>query len=176
MDTIAQRLLESVSWGLAFRLYTGAGLSTLDLFTDLFMIYRYMTTGQQGTATSLAIMVGLCMLGQLLITFIQSRKSPTSVLLKEMLIVLTGVAPGVHAMRVTNAQEQAEHAVLSSDGMLGAMRAYEMVFESIPGSILQCGALLKSIKRGETMSKAALASVVVSALTTGFAGATMSFE
>ncbi|GMI29651.1 hypothetical protein TeGR_g14379 [Tetraparma gracilis] len=38
MDTIAQRLLESVSWGLKMRLYTGAGLSTLDLLTDLYMI------------------------------------------------------------------------------------------------------------------------------------------
>ncbi|GMI39207.1 hypothetical protein TeGR_g10090 [Tetraparma gracilis] len=40
MDTIAQRLLESVSWGLKMRLYTGASLSTLDMVSDLYMIYR----------------------------------------------------------------------------------------------------------------------------------------
>ncbi|GMI19237.1 hypothetical protein TeGR_g13668, partial [Tetraparma gracilis] len=39
MDTIAQRLLESVGWGLKMRLYTGAGLSTMDLISDVFMIY-----------------------------------------------------------------------------------------------------------------------------------------
>jgi hypothetical protein len=176
IDTIAQRLLESVSWGLAFRLYTGAGLSMADLFTDLFMIYAYMTTGQQGTGTSLAIMVGLCVMGQLLTVWLQSRKGPRLAMLKEMFIVLAGVAPGIHAMRVANGQKQSEHEFLPSEHVLGSMRAFEMVFESIPGSILQCGALLDSIKRGERMSKAALASVVVSALTTGFAGATMSFE
>ncbi|GMI28241.1 hypothetical protein TeGR_g4461, partial [Tetraparma gracilis] len=49
MDSVAQRLLESVSWGLKMRLYTGAGLSTLDLITDLYMIYiiivSALTTG-----------------------------------------------------------------------------------------------------------------------------------
>ncbi|GMI56889.1 hypothetical protein TeGR_g4895, partial [Tetraparma gracilis] len=67
MDTVAQRLLESVSWGLKMRLCTGAGLSTMDLLSDMYMIYTYATTGQQGTALSLAVMVGLCIGVQLLI-------------------------------------------------------------------------------------------------------------
>ncbi|GMI24816.1 hypothetical protein TeGR_g13144, partial [Tetraparma gracilis] len=43
MDTVAQRHLESVGWGLKMRLYTGAGLSTMDLLTDLYMIYTAAT-------------------------------------------------------------------------------------------------------------------------------------
>ncbi|GMI25032.1 hypothetical protein TeGR_g8761 [Tetraparma gracilis] len=43
MDTIAQRLLESVSWGLKMRLYVGASLSTMDLLSDLYMIYTAAT-------------------------------------------------------------------------------------------------------------------------------------
>ncbi|GMI41589.1 hypothetical protein TeGR_g9423, partial [Tetraparma gracilis] len=92
MDTIAQRLLESVGWGLKMRLYTGAGLSTLDLLSDLYMIYTYATTGQQGAALSLAVMVGLCLLAQLFAGYLNLRKGPKLNMLKEMLIVLSGTA------------------------------------------------------------------------------------
>jgi hypothetical protein len=92
MDTIAQRLLESVGWGLKMRLYTGAGLSTLDLLTDVYMMYTYATTGQQGAALSLAIMVGLCLLMQLLAVYLNTRRGPKLTMVKEMLIVLSGTA------------------------------------------------------------------------------------
>ena len=93
MDTIAQRLLESVSWGLKMRLYTGAGLSTMDLLSDMYMIYTYATTpGQQGTAVSLGIMVGLSMGLQLVFVFMNARRGPKLTMLKEMLIVLSGTA------------------------------------------------------------------------------------
>jgi hypothetical protein len=129
MDTIAQRLLESVSWGLKMRLYTGAGLSTMDLISDLYMIYFYSSTGQQGTATSLAIMVGLCLLTQLILVWVQNHKGPRRVMLKETLIVLTGIAPGIHAMRVANGHEQAEHAGIHPDTELAFTRGIEMAME-----------------------------------------------
>jgi hypothetical protein len=172
MDTIAQRLLESVSWGLKMRLYTGAGLSTLDLITDMYMIYTYATTGERGTALSLAIMVGLCLLMQLILVLVQARKAPRRVMLREMLIVLSGIAPGIHAMRVANGNEQAEHAAINPDVELALTRGIEMAMESIPGSILQ----VKTLMQAETFSKAALASIIVSALTTGFSAAPISFE
>jgi hypothetical protein len=40
LNTIAQRLLENVGWGIKLRLYVGAGLSTLDLFSDLYARVR----------------------------------------------------------------------------------------------------------------------------------------
>jgi hypothetical protein len=174
MDTIAQRLLESVSWGLKMRLYTGAGLSTLDLLSDLNMIYSYASTpGQERAALSLAIMVGLCLLGQLLMVLGQTHKAPKRVMIREMLVVLTGIAPGIHAMRVANGGGRDEHAKLDHDMVLTCTRGLEMALESIPGSLLQVHALLKSDDRG---NKAALGSIVVSALTTGFSAATISFE
>jgi hypothetical protein len=176
MDTIAQRLLESVSWGLKMRLYTGAGLSTMDLLSDLYMIYTYATTKQQGTATSLAVMVGLCMLGQLFLVWVQTHKGPRRVMLKEMLVVLSGMKPGIDAKRVADGNEQAEHAALNPDVELAMTRGFEMAMESIPGSILQCAALLRSMKRGDGFNKVALGSIIVSALTTGFSAATISFE
>jgi hypothetical protein len=173
MDTIAQRLLESVGWGLKMRLYTGAGLSTLDLLSDLYMIYTYATTGQKGTALSLAIMVGLCLLGQLLMVLGQTYKAPRRVMIKEMLIVLTGIAPGIHAMRVANGADRDEHAKIDHEMVLTCTRGLEIALESLPGSLLQVHALLKS---DGGFSEAALASIIMSALTTGFSAATISFE
>jgi hypothetical protein len=177
MDTIAQRLLESVGWGLKMRLYTGAGLSTLDLLTDLYMIYTYATTeGQQGTALSLAIMVGMCLLGQLCLVLIQTRKGPRRVMLKEMLIVLSGLKPGWEAARVANGAEQSVHTTMDPETVLVCTRALEMATEAIPGSVLQTYSILQAMKSDAGFSKAALGSIVVSALTTGFGAATISFE
>ncbi|GMI27225.1 hypothetical protein TeGR_g1033, partial [Tetraparma gracilis] len=177
MDTIAQRLLESVSWGLKMRLYTGAGLSTMDLFTDLYMIYTYATTGQQGTAKSLGIMVGVCLLGQQFVVWFQTRKGPRRVMLKEMLIVLSGMKPGVDAKRVAGGNEKGEHAAVDPDLELTYTRCMELFCESIPGTLLQLAALLKGMRENDgKYSKAALASIVVSACTTGFTAATISFD
>ena len=134
MDTIAQRLLESVTWGLKMRLYTGAGLSTMDLISDVYMIYTYATTGQQGTALSLAIMVGLCLFIQTLVVWGETRKGPRSLMFKEMLIVLSGIAPGIHAMRVARGAEKSEYAAMDPELELTFTRGIEMVLESIPGT------------------------------------------
>jgi hypothetical protein len=177
MDTIAQRLLESVGWGLKMRLFTGAGLSTMDLLTDVYMICMYATTeGQQGTALSLGIMVGLCMLVQLSLVWMQNHKGPRRVMLKEMLIVLTGIAPGIHAMHVANGAQQAEHATIGPELELTATRIMEMTFESCPGTVVQVYALIRLMRDGKATSKAALGSIIVSALTTGFSAATISYE
>jgi hypothetical protein len=174
MDTIAQRLLESVSWGLKMRLYTGAGLSTMDLLSDVYMIYTYATTpGQQGTALSLAIMVGLCLLLQLLGVIMNTRKASKRVMAKEVLIVLSGVAPGIHAMRVANGAEMSEHAVYDPEIELVLTRCTEIAFEGIPGCCLQLYALLNILQEDGTWSKLALASIVASAFSTGFSAATI---
>jgi hypothetical protein len=176
MDTIAQRLLETVGWGLKMRLYTGAGLSILDLLTDLYMIYTYATTGQQGTALSLAMMVGLCLLGHLFVVWFQTHKGPTRAMLKEMLIVLSGLKPGWDAARVANGGEQSEHAVMNAETELTFTRGFEMAMEAVPGSVLQAYACFKAMKRGDRVTKTAVTSICISALTTGFGAATISFE
>jgi hypothetical protein len=176
MDVIAQRLLESVGWGLKMRLYTGAGLSMMDLSSDVYMMYYYATTGQQGTAVSLATMVGSCLLVQLFVAWVQTHKGPRRVMLKEMLIVLSGIAPGIHAMRVANGVEQSEHAAVDTEMGLFVVRGIEMCFEAVPGSVLKTHSLLLTMKGGRSYNKVALGSIVVSALTTGFGAAMISFE
>jgi hypothetical protein len=176
MDTIAQRQLESVGWGLKMRLYTGAGLSTMDLISDLYMIYYYATTGERGAALSLGIMVGLCLSIQLFVAWFQCHKGPSRVMLKEMIIVLGGLKPGWDAMKVATGAEQGEHATLTSEVELTFTRGIEMAMEAAPGSVLQTYSLLQGMKGGGGYSRVALGSIIVSALTTGFCAATISFE
>jgi hypothetical protein len=107
----------------------------MDLLSDLYMIYTYATTEQQGTALSLAVMVGLCLLGQLFLVWVQARKGPRLVMLREMLIVLSGLKPGVDAKRVADGNKQAEHAAVNPDMELTCTRCFELVCESIPGTL-----------------------------------------
>ena len=77
----AQELLLTASWGVKTRLYLGAGLSMVDLASDIAMVVTYTNEGHVGTAISLLV----------------------------MRIVLSGTKPGVDTMRVASGAEQNEH-------------------------------------------------------------------
>jgi hypothetical protein len=125
---------EGITLTKKIKVYASAGLSTLDLLTDVYMIYEYATTGQQGAALNMAIMVVLCLLGQLALIWVQTLKGPRLVMLKEMLIVLSGTKPGVYAMRVAKGNEPTEHAAISPALELTCTKGFEMACESIPGT------------------------------------------
>jgi hypothetical protein len=56
-------------------------------------------------------------------------------------------------------------------------RGFEVALESVPGSALQVHTLLKNGSSGAgSFSKAAITSIIISALTTGFSAATISYE
>ena len=52
----------------------------------------------------------------------------------------------------------------------------EMCIEAIPGSLIQINAILRVIEAGQMPSNAQLASLLVTALTTGYISATVSYE
>ena len=121
-------------------------------------------------------MVGLCLLLQLILVWFQNHKGPKRVMLKEMLIVLTGMKPGWDAMHVANGAEQRAYASMAPDLELTFTRCVEMCFESVPGSVLTTFATLQGRRNGSGWNKLAIGSIVVSALTTGFGAATIGFE
>lgn len=83
---------------LAARRYVGAGLSSLDLISDAWTIVRYMQTPEQAPyGVSLAVMVGVCVLIQVIVTMAQTAKESRLVMLRELVIVLTGLKPGFDA-------------------------------------------------------------------------------
>jgi len=173
MNVVAKRLLGEVSWGLKMRVTMGAGLSILDLATDIiFVIVGYMGKDEtKGYGWSLLGMVMGSMALQLLVVFLQNKGKPR-VLMKEMLIVLAGLKSAVDCKRVCAGQEMEEHHVFDARTELVFTKCVEMVCESIPGSLLQLYVLLKV----RNVSRATVSSVLVSAMTTGFSSASISFE
>jgi len=116
-------------------------------------------------------MIVACMAVQLLVAFVQNRKTSLK-MLREMLIVLTGMKPGFNAHAVMSGREMDEFNVIDAKVEYMACKGAEIACESIPGCVLQVYAILK----GRDRSQSALVSVAVSALTTGFNSACMSFD
>ena len=85
-------------------------------------------------------------------------------------------SPGVHAKRVADGKERGEHTAVDTEMALTMTRAFELTCESIPGSIVQTGKFMQSLKSKGGWSKAALGSILISALTTGFTSAVISFD
>jgi len=94
-------------------------------------------------------------------------------MLGEMAVVMTGLKPGLDCYKVVSAKEMDKHGAFDATTELTMNKGIEMACESIPGSVLQIYVLMKDFKQRQ---KGAIASVVVSALTTGFISATISFE
>jgi len=144
----------------------------LDMASDVATIVLYLNTeGQEGNAHSLLAMVCLCLFFQLMLVYVQTINGPRYILMMETLIVLSGTKPGFDAARVSSGQEKLEHNVFDPSLELTCTRAFEMVFEAIPGGILQCVAAMQVLQDGGEVSNVAVASVIISALTTGYSSA-----
>jgi len=172
LNVVAKRLLGEVSWGLKMRVTMGAGLSILDMATDIFVIVRYM--GKDDTrhyGWNLLGMIVASMVLQLLVAFGQNRKKPW-VMLREMLIVLTGMKPAVDCKRVIADRAMEEYHSVDAKTELVMTKGIEMICESIPGCVLQLYVLLKV----RNVSRTTVGSVLVSAMTTGFSSTSISFE
>jgi len=172
LNVVAKRLLGEVSWGLKMRVTMGAGLSILDMATDVFVIVGYMRKEEtKGYGWSLLGMVVASMVLQLFMVFVQNRRKPRT-MAKEMLIVVTAAKPAVDCYRCCAGQEMEEHHAFDARTELVFTKGIEMICESIPGSLLQIYVLLKV----KIVTRATVGSVVVGAMTTGFSSASISFE
>jgi hypothetical protein len=174
MDTAAQRLLESVGWGLKMRLYMGAGLSVLDIMSDLNVILLYLKSAETvDYAWTLIGMVVTSLVCQVITVVACNVKDPKA-LWKELLIVLTFLKPGIDALRVVNDVDRGDKKTLDPKMEMTCTKCAEIFGEAIPGSILQTYVYIKG--QGDSRSTQALASILVSAASTGFVSASISFD
>ncbi|GMI34230.1 hypothetical protein TeGR_g7990 [Tetraparma gracilis] len=173
--TMGEELLKNAAWGLWFRVITGSGLSMVDLATDINMILVYFAEeGQEGYGWMMLGMVLASMGLQLVLVLVQNGKAGWGKLLREVLITVSGLKPGVDAMRVVAKAEMDEHHMLSAKMELAATKCVEMFCESIPGCILQVTALIQGGSGGKMGTK--VFSIVVSAITTGMNSASISYD
>jgi len=129
---VAKDLMVASTLGLAKRVVLGAGLSIMDMITDIFVIRDYLRIGDTTSAHTLMAMIGLSIFVQLIIAYVQNRKKSKWVILRELLIVLSLLKPAVDAYRVATGYEDERN---SFDPLLdmGLGKSTELACESIPG-------------------------------------------
>ncbi|GMI40444.1 hypothetical protein TeGR_g10343 [Tetraparma gracilis] len=175
VDTVAQRLLESVSWGVKMRLYVGAGFSTMDLISDAFMVYSFAASEDtQQDAWILGSMFGSCILLQCFIVYMQHKGGKRGVLLRELLFVVSGLKPGVDASRVARNLEREKHHIVDPFMELTMVKLLELFCEAIPGTIYMCHTFLKN--PDPALRTTTAFSIFCSVASAGFVCASIAFD
>jgi len=138
---MAQEVMNTAPWGLMKKVCTGAFLSVLDIVTDVVVIVGYMGKEEtRGYWYSLLMMLVGSIVLQLLVSFTQHRKKPWA-MARDMLVVITGLNAPFGAAAVCRGQKMEEHHAFDAKTELVATKMCEMLSESLPGCLLQCGGL-----------------------------------
>jgi hypothetical protein len=144
-----------------------------DLLTDVYVTYMFWSDEKYGyfkaSLASLAVSIGI----QMLTVWGQNRKLGVLRVLREWFPILIGFKPAVDAYRVAKGEKQEAGQAIDALLELTFMKAIEMFAEAIPGVIIQLMAIATS---DGVVSDAAWVSLSVSALTTGYASATISYD
>jgi hypothetical protein len=173
LEIISYRFLEEVPWGLKARVTVGAITSMTDLVTDVYVTYMFWSDEKYGYfKASLASLVASLVI-QLLFVWAQNKKLGMQRVLKEWFPILIGFKPAVDAYRVAAGEKQEAGQALDATGELTFMKVVEMFAEAIPGVIIQ---LMAIATNDGDVAVAAWVSLSVSAITTGYASATISYD
>jgi len=123
---ISQEILKKAPWGLVWRVFTGAGLSILDIITDVQIMLFYLNRpGEEVYGHLLLGMLVASMVIQLMINFVQNLSSPKHLFL-DTIFILTAIKPGVDAVRVTMGSEQLEWQLLDPKAVHSASKGAEV--------------------------------------------------
>ena len=107
MVTLARAVLKHSKVGLYWRSGLGAGLSTMDMISDIYIISVFFKEGKTGYANANIAMIMVNWLIQLAIVWLQTgRNILGSAFLKEALIATVGLKPGLDAYNVCIGKEQ----------------------------------------------------------------------
>jgi hypothetical protein len=109
----------------------------------------------------------------MLIIWAQNKKLGMMRVLRELFPILLGYKPAIDAYRVATGARQEVGKATDPMVEMAFMKAIEMFAEAIPGVIIQ---LMAIVTNDEEIKAAAWISLAVSALTTGFASATISYD
>jgi hypothetical protein len=134
------------------------------------------TRGLERFGYTLLVFLILNMLMQLLIVYVQTTKGPKATMVKDMLYVVSAVKPGVDAWRVATGRDQNEFQIMRPRQELLFSKATELMFEAIPGCVVQVQAYLLAMGTEEGANQQALVSLAISALCTGFAAGSITFD
>ena len=114
----------------------------------------------------------LFILLQFCLVWAQNRKKGKKKVFLETIPVIVGLKPAVDAYRVVNCAKIEEFQLVDPIMEMTIIKVIEMFAESIPGVIIQLSSILSDGK----LSKPVVASLAISALTTGFISGTISYD
>ena len=144
---LAQYGLNTSNFGLVLRASVGAILSTVDLASDVYITALFFTTpGLEGYGRTKAVFIGLTMLLQIIVAYIQNC-SKRSTFLKEALSILTGLKPAADSWKIGSGAEKEEHHSFNPLTEMTYCKAVETVFEANPASIVQVSRSEKEANR-----------------------------
>jgi hypothetical protein len=173
IEEIALKLFSNSKLGLKARVIFGAFTSMSDLLTDIYVTYTFGRDGKGGyfkaSLASLLVSIGF----QILVVWGQNKKLGMKRVLLECLPILFGYKPAVDAYRVATGAKHMVGQTFEPVLEMTSMKCIEMFAEAIPGLIIQLMAILASDREVRT---SALFSIAISALSTGFASATISYD
>ena len=155
-----------------FRVYFGALTSLLDIYTDIDAIVRFFKEGNVHFAYANIAFVGVSLLCQLIVVFIQNKKRGWKALMYESMIVCSMLKPAIDAKRVVSGNIQVENAFGDPQLESTFNKCAEMIGESIPSSVLQTYALLGASE----VTNGPLFSIVISAGSIAYASTTISLD
>jgi hypothetical protein len=173
IETIAVNLFKNSKIGLKARVTFGAVTSMTDLLTDVYVTSMFWKDKKYGyfkaSLASLAASIGI----QMFTVWVQNRKLGMKRGVRELIPILLGYKPAVDAYRVATGAKQEVGTAFDPMLEMTYMKGSEMFAEAIPGVIIQLMAIATSDK---AVGTSAWLSVAVSAITTGFASATLSYD
>ena len=158
--------------GLKFRVYFGAIISLLDMYTDIEAIVRFFKEGNDHFAYANIVFVWVSLCGQLLTVYAQNRKRGMKSVAYESLIVLCMIKPAIDAKRVASGAMQEENTLVDPQTEATATKIFEMFGESIPSSVLQTYALIGS---GE-LSAGPVTSIAISCFAIAYTSTQISID
>ena len=175
-EALGQGVVKTAPWGMMWRVGLGAVLSTLDLVTDIYITYIFWKEGEEKEVFFQfnVAMLGTSMLLSFFMVILQHRKRGWVNTLLEVVIVVLGLKPAIDAFRVATSKKKEHGQILDPISEMNFLKMIEIFSESIPGAIIQLSAIL-SDDSGH-ISNAAIVSLAISALTTGFTSATVSYD
>lgn len=160
-DTIVEKQLVE-----RLEMYGCAVLSIFDMASDTIMIAKYNASGRERYATATIVCLLLCLTSQVLNTYLQNRKMRRQRQLKEQLLVLTLIKPVIDIWRAANHSESKREkgTLVDPKSELRMNRNVEMMFEALPGTVIQMAAIVSAKEIDSVMYFALMSSMVSAAI------------
>jgi len=174
MLVIANNTLRNSVYGMVLRVSVGAFLSILDATTDIYVVATYYSSEKliSQADAMLAMILANLSLQVVYIYFFQYRKKSWRVKLREAAISLFFLRPAIDAYRVSTNYKDVDTTLDPLFEMI-YNKCFELACEAIPGCVFQ---IYVWIAFPQQVVRLALLSIAISALTTGYSSAMISFD